>query len=254
MVNRDVPQLVTDWNILEAAGVPLEALECRVGIDTENSGEVLTVRAGRDRWRCEIRELKNGQFAFIVPVFIRRNRAGKTIIMDAWIGTSWPDTSIELLEDPRFEDKHPGYYNLPGDSERFFLDEVLNHRIINNTLSRGDIRAGLLLAVGLRPPDLYKHHDAVPITLTIVDQWDDEHPVKLRARITRRSAQTKVVTESTRGPLLSRRDVIVPTHPYAALRESVAEHRKKEAAAYREVMKDIARFQAKHSAKNAVRK
>jgi hypothetical protein len=34
----------------------------------------------------------------------------------------------------------------------------------------------------------------------------------------------------------------------------VAEHRKKEAAAYREVMKDIARFQAKHSAKNAVRK
>lgn len=254
MANRDVPQLVTDWNILQAAGVPLEALECRVGIDAENSGKVLTVRAGRDRWRCEIRELKNGQFAFIVPLFIRRNRPGKTIIMDAWIGPSWPDTSIELLEDPRFEDKHPGYYNLPGDSERFFRDEVLNHRIINSTLSRGDIRAGLLLAVGSRPPDLYKHHDVVAITVAVVDQWDAEHKVTLKARMYRRSAQTKVVTESTRGPLLSRRDVIVPTHPYAALRESVAEHRKKEAAAYREVMKDIARFQAKHSAKNAVRK
>jgi hypothetical protein len=110
------------------------------------------------------------------------------------------------------------------------------------------------LAVGSRPPDLYKHHDVVAITVAVVDQWDAEHKVILKARMYRRSAQTKVVTESTRGPLLSRRDVIAPTHPYAALRESVAEHRKKEAAAYREVIKDIARFQAKQSAKNAVRK
>jgi hypothetical protein len=88
MANRDVRQLVKDWFDLEAAGVPLEPLENRVGFGSRNSGTGLTVRAGRDRWRGEIRELKNGQFAFIVPVFIRRDRPGKTIILDAWIGTS----------------------------------------------------------------------------------------------------------------------------------------------------------------------
>jgi hypothetical protein len=248
MANRDVSQLVTEWNVLEAAGVPLEPLNCRVGIDAKNLRTVLTVRAGRDRWRCEIRELNNGQFAFIVPVFIRRNRPGKTIIVDAWIGTSWPDTSIELLEDPAFEEKHPGYYNLPGDSERFFREEVVNHRIINNTLCRGNICAGLLLAAGLRPPDLYKHRDVVPITLAVVDQWDEVRKVTLQARMNRRPARATAVTGSTRGPLLSRRDVMVSSRPYVAPRESSAESREKEAADYRWLLEDFARFQSKHNA------
>jgi hypothetical protein len=132
MSKRDVPQLVTRWNILESAGVPLEPPDCRVGIDTEKRGTGLTVRAGRDRWRSKIRELRDGRFGFIIAIFIRRDDPGKTIILDAWIGTSWPDTSIDLLEDPAFEEKHPGYYNLPGDSERFFREEVVNNRIINN--------------------------------------------------------------------------------------------------------------------------
>jgi hypothetical protein len=209
MLNHGERQLFRDWNDLEAAGTPLEPLECRVGIGTGDSKKVLTIRAGRDRWRSEIRELKNGQFAFIVPVFIRRNRPGKTIIMDAWIGTSWPDTQIEWLDDPEQEDKHPGYFNLPGDTERFLRREVLNHRFIDCTLSRGDIRSGLLLAIGYRPPDIYKDRDVVAITLTVVDQWDDEHSGTLHARMSRRPARAESVTRSTRGPLLSRRDVIV---------------------------------------------
>ncbi len=229
MVSRDVQQLVADWNALEAAGVPLEPLESRVGLDTHNSGTGLTIRAGRNRWRSEIRELKNGQFAFIVPVFIRRDRPGKTIIMDAWIGTSWPDTQIEWLDDPEQEEKHPGYFNLPGDTERFLRQEVLNHRFITRTLSRGDIRSGLLLAVGSRPPDIYKNNDLVSITLTVVDQWDCEQKVTLQMKMNRRPTRVQGIHTSTRSPPLSRQDVIAPTRPYVAPRQPAAESRKKEA-------------------------
>jgi hypothetical protein len=143
MTKQDIRKLTRDWSELEAAGIPLESLEHRVGIGARNSGSGLTLRRGRPGWRSEIRELQGGRFGFIVPVFVRRDHPGRTIILDAQVGTSWPDTSIELLEDPAFEEKHPGYYNLPGDSERFPREEVVNHRIINNTLSRADIRAGL---------------------------------------------------------------------------------------------------------------
>jgi hypothetical protein len=238
MANRDVPQLVTDWNVLEAAGIPLEPLKCRVGIDTENSGTGLTVRAGRDRWRGEIRELKNGQFAFIVPVFIRRDRPGKTIILDAWIGTSWPDGSIEWLDDPEQEDKHPGYFNLPGDTERFLRGEVLNHRFINCVLSRGDIRTGLLLAVGSRPPDIYKDHDEIPITLTIVDQWDCEQKVTLQMKMNRRPTRGKAIHTSTRSPLLSRRDGITEARSLVTRCEPAEDSRTKEPCA-----REAGRFQ-----------
>ncbi len=229
MASRDVQQLVKDWFDLEAAGIPLEPLENRVGLDSWNSGTGLTVRAGRNHWRSEIRELNNGRFAFILPVFVRRNPPGKTIICDAWIGTSWPDTSINWLDDPEGEEKHPGYYNLPGDTERFLRGEVLNHRFINCVLSRGDIRAGLLLAIGSRPPDIYKDKDPVSITLTVVDQWDCEEKVTLQMKMNRRPTRVQGIHTSTRSPLLSRQDVIVPTRPDVAPRQPAAESREKEA-------------------------
>jgi len=246
MANHDAPQLFQDWNRLNAAGIPLEPLENRVGIDTKKSGTGLTVRAGRDRWRSEIRELKNGRFAFILPVFVRRDRPGKTIICDAWIETSWPDTSIEWLDDPEQEEKHPGYFNLPGDTERFLREEVLNRRFISRTLARGDIRSGLLLAVGSRPPDIYKDKDLVPITFTVMDQWDREEKLPLRMKMYRRPARAVAIHTSARGPLLSRRDVIVPTRPYVAPPQPAPESREKEAADYRRLLEDIARFQAEH--------
>jgi hypothetical protein len=246
MTTNDVRQLVKDWADLDAADIPLEPLENRVGFDSRNSGTGLTVRAGRNHWRSEIRELKNGRFAFILSVFIRRDRPGKTIICDAWIGTSWPDTSIEWLDDPEQQAKHPGYFNLPGDTERFFREEVLNYRFIDRTLSRGDIRSGLLLAVGSRPPDIYKDHDPVSITLTVVDQWDCEQKVTLQMKMNRRPARAEPTHTSTRSPLLSRRDVIVPNRPHVAPREPTPDSRKKEAEDCRQLLEDMALFQAGH--------
>jgi hypothetical protein len=245
MGTQDIRQLMSQWSQLEAAGIPLESLEHRVGIGPRNSGSDVTVRLGRPHWRSEVRELKNGCFGFILPIFIRRNHPGKTIILDVWIGTSSPDTTVELLEDPAFEEKHPAFYNLPGDSERFFRYEVLNHRIINTTLCRGNIRTGILLAVGSRPPDHFKNHDEIPITFTLVDQWDVEHETTLQARMNRRPARATAVARSTRDPLLSRRDVIVPSRSYVAPCESSTDHRENEAGDYRVRLEETARFRSK---------
>ena len=114
MTKQDIRRLTKDWSELDAAGIPLEALENRTGMGARNSGSGLTVRPGRPRWRCEIRALRGGRFGFIVPIFVRRDHPGKTTILDAWVGTSWPDTSIELLEDPKHEEKYPGFYNFAG--------------------------------------------------------------------------------------------------------------------------------------------
>ena len=74
--------------------------------------------------------------------------------------------------------------------------------------ARGDIRTGLLLAVGSRPPDGYEDHAEISISLTVLDQWDAEHRVMLPLKMNRLPARAKAITRSERGPLLSRRDVI----------------------------------------------
>jgi hypothetical protein len=99
--------------------------------------------------------------------------------------------------------------------------------------------------VGLRPPELYKLRDVVPVTMVVVDQWDDEHKVTLRARMNRQPARATAVTRSTRRPLLSRRDVIVSGRPYVAPREPSTESREEEAADYRSLLEDFARFPSK---------
>lgn len=211
MAISDLAALTRHWTELEAADIPLESLEDRVGVDTRKRGAGLTLRAGRDRYRSEIRELRDGRVAYIVPVFVRRDHPGKTIILDCWIAPPWFDANVELVEDPKVEGHPPGYYNLPRETERFLRERVLNHRI-NCTLSRGEIREGLLLAVGLRPPDTYANNQVIEVTVGVSDQWDVEHFAKVQMRLNRLPARRKAINRSTRGPLLSRRDVI-PERP-----------------------------------------
>jgi hypothetical protein len=201
MAIRDFGALARQWRDLEAAGIPLEPLENRVGVDARSSGSGLTIRRGRDAWRSEIRELKDGRFAYILPVFIRRDRPGKTIIRDSWIEPPWLDTNVEWLEDPRDEGRHPAWYNFPGDTERFAREKVVNHRI-NCVLSRGNICEGLLLGVGLRPPEAFNNHQQIEITFGILDQWDCEPLAKLQMRMNRRPTRAKQINRSARGALV----------------------------------------------------
>jgi hypothetical protein len=205
MAIRDIEALVRHWQDLEAADIPLEPLENRVGINTRNRGGGLTIRGGRDRWNCEIRELKDGTFAYILPVFIRRDFSGKTIIRDSWIEAPWPSAPIDFLEDPKDEGRHPRYYKFPGDTEHFMREKVLNHRMAC-VLSRGDIREGLLLGVGLRPPETYKNHCKIEVKFCVLDQWDVVHDAKLQMQIDRLPTRAKEIKKSKRGPLHSRPD------------------------------------------------
>jgi hypothetical protein len=209
MTIGDPEALARQWRELEAADIPLAPLEDRVGIDLRGAGSDLTIRRGRDGWRSEIRELKNDRFAYILPVFIRRDRPGKTIIRDSWISTPWPAPIIDLLEDPRDVGRHPEWYEFPGDTERFWRDKVVNHRI-NGALSCGSIREGLVLAIGLAVPEDYKNHQQIGITFGILDQWDNEIVAKMQMRLNRLPALAKEGSVRRRSPLLSRRDVIVP--------------------------------------------
>lgn len=223
MIKRDLHQLVTHWTELEAAGIPLEPLENRVG--AEKPVEEVTIRLGRDRLRSEIRQLKNDRFAFIVPIFVRRNRPGKTIIRDVWIAAPWMDNCIEALDDPAYEGKHPGYYELPHDTERFPRELVVNHRI-TCSLARGDIREGLFLAIGLRPPDAFKDRAKIQVTFGLLDQWDCEHTAKLEMRMNRGPVHVAPILPNKRSRLFARRDELTETDSLVAPREPTGEGRK----------------------------
>ena len=188
---RDFAALAQQWRDLEEAGIPLEPLENRAGINARSSGHVLTIRSGAHHpGRSEIRELRDGRFAYILSVFVRRNLPGKTRVRDSWISPPWGDPTFEWLADPKDEGQHPGWYTFRGDTEQFARVEVLNHRI-HSVLSRGDVREGLLLGVGCaRPPDRYKNCDKIPVTFTILDQWDCRHPENLQMRMNRLPTRT----------------------------------------------------------------
>jgi hypothetical protein len=240
---HDIRRLAQHWTDLEAASIPLEPPEYRVGLDVRNLDAALTITPGRDHWRSEIRELKNGRFAYIVPVFIRRDRPGKTIMREVWIAAPWPDF-IELLADPK-EGPQPAYYSFSDDAESFPRKDVLNHRM-HCVLARGDIREGLILGLGLCPPDEFKDEKKVQVTLGILDQWDEELTVKLEMKIRRLPPRAKPVITSTRGPLLSRRDILASSPPLVAPLDPAAESRARETAADRRTPKNVVRVQSKH--------
>jgi hypothetical protein len=119
------------------------------------------------------------------------------------------------------------------------------HRI-NRVLSRGDIREGLLLGVGCeRPPDTYKNYDKVPITFTIVDQWDCRHPGKLQMRMNRLPARSKAICKRTRAPLLSCPDIVAPRRSLIAPPEPTGESRKKDAETIRRALEEMVRVSSK---------
>ena len=233
MENNDFTKLRQQWRELEASGIPLEPMEYRVGGDARNSASGLTIRIGRDHLWSEIRELKNGSFAYILPVFIRRDHPGKTTIRDVWLTPPWDDLCVELLEDPKDSGRNPGWYAFPGDTERFERERVLNHRI-NCVLSRGDIREGLLLAIGSRPPEIYTNHQIIELIFGILDEWDRQHTAKLQMQLSRRSARAKMIHKSSRIPLFSRRDVPASARSLVAPPAPTTESLKKDEVSLRQ--------------------
>jgi hypothetical protein len=243
---RDYKALAQQWRDLEAAGIPLAPLENRVGIDTRSSGRVLTIRTGTNHpGRSEIRELKDGRFGYILSVFVRRDLPGKTRISDSWVAPPWDDPTIEWLEDPKDEGQHPGWYTLPADTEQFARAEVVNH-CINCALSRGDFREGLLLGVGcVRPPDTYKNYERVPVTFSLVDQWDRKHSGKLQMQMSRYPFRDKVYKRTTPRLFSGRPDIITPKGSLIAPLRATEEISKKDEEAIRHALDEMIRVSSK---------
>jgi hypothetical protein len=193
MAIRDYGALAQQWRDLEAAGIPLEPAENRVGI-ARSRRRILTIRSEPHRLGgSEIRELKDGRFGYVLTVFIRSDSPGKAIVRDSWIAPPWTDPTFEWLEDPKKLGQHPAWYAFPRDTEQFARAEVINHRI-RCVLSRGDIREGVLLGIGCgRPPEIYKHNAKVSAVLTLVDQWDCTHSERLEMRINRLAVRAKAI-------------------------------------------------------------
>jgi hypothetical protein len=243
---RDFATLAQEWRDLEATGIPLAPLENRVGIDARSSGRVLTMRTGTNHpGRSEIRELKDGRFGYILSVFVRRDRPGETRIRDSWVSPPWDDPTIEWLEDPRDVGQHPWWYTLPADTEQFARVEVINH-CINYILSYGNVREGLLLGVGcVRPPDTYKNYDKVPVTFSLVDQWDRKHSEKLQMRMSRYPARAKEIYKRTTPRLFSCPDIIPSRRSATAHFGPTEEISKNDAEAMRRAFEDMVRVSSK---------
>jgi hypothetical protein len=197
-------RLVEDWCELEESGTPLEPLEFRVGL-ISNGG--VTIRQYDAPYERGIRELSSGRVAYVLPVFIRRDDPGRTIIRDCSLDVPWDD-SIEWLEEDKRRNR--GWYTFWKNSyppmHEYAREIVLNHRMIC-TLWRGAFREGLLLAVGkVRPPETYRDGDIIPITLTILDQWDCKPSAIFKLRLERCRALDEKNMKSKRGPLYSRPD------------------------------------------------
>ena len=243
---RDFATLVQQWRDLEATGIPLAPLENRVGIDARSSGRVLTIRTGTNHpGRSEIRQLKDGRFGYILSVFVRRDRPGETRIRDSWVSPPWDDPTIEWLEDPRDVGQHPGWYTLPADTEQFGRVEVINHRI-NCVLSYGNFREGLLLGVGcVRPPDTYKNYDKVPVTFSLLDQWDQKHSAKLQMYMSRYPVRSEVYKRTTPRLFSGPPDIIAPRSSLIAPPSSTKEVSKKDAEAVRRAFEEVDRISSK---------
>jgi hypothetical protein len=244
---RHSEELAQQWRDLVAAGIPLEPLENRVGIDARNSGRALTITAGSQyRGWSEIRELRNGRFGYILSIFVRRDAPGKTIIRESWISPPWEDQTFEWLEDPK-GGKHPTWYDFPGDTQQFARVEVLNHRI-NCVLSRGDIREGLLLGVGGdQPPAMYKNFAMVPVTFTIVDQLDYAHSTNLQMQMIRRPDRAKTIYKSKRIPIFSGADTVAPSPSLIASPGPTEEISKNDAEAMRRALEEMVRGGSKRN-------
>jgi hypothetical protein len=223
MTNHRFRRLVEGWRELEDAGVPLEPLELRAG----SNGHGLTIRHEPHAYEAGyIREIRLGRIAYMLPVFIRRDGPGQTIIRNCTLQAPWDD-SIEWLEEDR--EKNAGWYTFSEETyprkHEYPRHMVLNHRMAG-TLSRGCIREGVLLGVGRAPvPETYGSGDKIPITLKILDQWDCEPSATFNLQLTRCRTLAKETHKSARGPLFSSRDPVVVHNTLRALPAPVTEDR-----------------------------
>ena len=104
MTTYRADQLMEGWHELEDADIPLEPLEFRIGTKPNHG---LTIRQmPTDYGEAMIRELKYC-VAYVIPVFIRRDEPGRTIIRDWTLHVPWDDSVDWLVQEKK---RNHGWY------------------------------------------------------------------------------------------------------------------------------------------------
>jgi hypothetical protein len=202
MIINSQKKRLAAWDALEKAGIPLEPPEYRVGLKSDAG---LTIRQMELPYEeSEIRELGDGRVAYVLPVFMRRDRPGKTVVREITLHVPWDD-SIEWLREG--EKRNRGWYTFARHiPQQYARHAVVNHRL-RCTLAPGEMREGLLLGVGrVRAPEHYRDGEIIPISLSVLDQWDAELSITVKMRLNRCRYLANIARP--RGPLLSKRDSI----------------------------------------------
>ena len=220
-------RLIEDWHEIEDAGIPLEPTKFRVGVRPNNG---LTIRQfPTPYYEAKIRELDDGRVAYVMPVFIRRDEPGKTIVREWTLHVPW-DESVEWLEED--ERRNRGWYAFSRDycppKHEYPRNMVLNHRMLCS-LSRGDIREGFLLAEGRnRPPETYHDGEIIPIRFSILDQWDCHPSVTFQLPLVRNRNLLNQTPRGKRKPLFSCPDRIAPVEKREAPKRAKSAKEKKQ--------------------------
>lgn len=112
-----------------------------------------------------------------------------------------------ILDDPAEGNSSQQFYRTL-DGSRFHRSEVLNHRVdADGVLRRGDVMEGLVLGECFSSvPTLYNQWNSMPLTVSVVNQFDEVHESKfaiqveqIRDRIKPRAARRSTLYDGADG-------------------------------------------------------
>jgi hypothetical protein len=103
----------------------------------------------------------------------------------------WP-LNAYILDDPAVSNSACKFYRF-FDGEKFYRNEVLNHRVDEEgRLRRGDVMEGVLLAESFDSvPSKYTDHSSMPLCLSIANQFDEVYEFKVAIPVERIAARTQ---------------------------------------------------------------
>jgi hypothetical protein len=136
-------------------------------------------------------------FSLWVRIVVKASR----MIIEAEVSAPEWDEDVFLVDEPRrVSCSHSPRYVF-ADGSSFGLDQVLNHRLDGHeTLCRGDVLEGLILAQGLSPlPPNYPEGSRVKIELSLRNQFGDWHQSNVAVPVRRPQARVRPMTPAHRG-------------------------------------------------------
>ena len=137
-------RFIKAWRELEEASIPLEPEALSAGLERSYG---LTMRHEPYSYDVGyVREIRRCRVAYMVPVFIRRDEPGKTIIRKCTLQSPWDDSIKWLVED---KEKNAGWYTFSEESyprkDEYPRDMILNHQMIGS-LRHGTFERGCFWA------------------------------------------------------------------------------------------------------------